>query len=379
MTLTLNGQRSQGTSLETEDWYLCGSVSQGERIRETAISQQQFRAGRRSSCDLSLAWPTVSGVHAEFVVMRGALFLRDMGSTNGTFVNGRRIAADTPLDSGDVVHLGGVEFRVERRGENESGGTMAWNSGELTSRFIGFEGLVHGNELVPYFQPIVTLNDAAAVAFEVLARSSNPEFPSPFEMFETAEQLDREQELSEVCRRAGVRDGQQLPGNQRLYLNTQPIELKGTELIESLTLLRTQVPDQLLSLEIHEGAVTDLQSMTELRSRLNDLDIQLAYDDFGAGQARMLDLVEVPPDVLKFDISMIRDIHKASLKRRQMVGTLVSMVREFGIAPLAEGVESQDEADACLDLGFQYAQGFYFGRPAPAPLQRRMLEKLSAD
>ena len=49
-----------------------------------------------------------------------------------------------------------------------------------------------------------------------------------------------------------------------------------------------------------------------------------------------------------------------------MVLTLVSMVREFGIAPLAEGVESKDEADACLDLGFEFAQGYHFGRPLSA-------------
>jgi EAL domain-containing protein (putative c-di-GMP-specific phosphodiesterase class I) len=101
-----------------------------------------------------------------------------------------------------------------------------------------------------------------------------------------------------------------------------------------------------------------------LRRQLNDLSIELAYDDFGAGQARMLDLVEVPPDVLKFDISLIRNINNASPKRHKMVRTLVEMVRDFGISPLAEGIETSAEAETCLHLGFELAQGFYFGRPA---------------
>jgi EAL domain-containing protein (putative c-di-GMP-specific phosphodiesterase class I) len=155
-----------------------------------------------------------------------------------------------------------------------------------------------------------------------------------------------------------------MPADQTLYLNTHPTELQGSRLIRSLEKLRNSAPNQSLSLEIHEAAVTDLQATAKLRRQLNDLNIQLAYDDFGAGQARMLDLVEVPPDVLKFDISLIRNINNASPKRHKMVRTLVEMVRDFGISPLAEGIETSAEADTCRHLGFEFAQGFYFGRPA---------------
>ena len=116
-------------------------------------------------------------------------------------------------------------------------------------------------------------------------------------------------------------------------------------------------------LEIHEAAVTDLAAMAVLQSHLNDLQISLAYDDFGAGQARMLDLIEVPPDILKFDISLVRDIDQSSEKHITLVQTLVAMVRDLGISPLAEGIESEAEAATCLEIGFELAQGFHFGRP----------------
>lgn len=351
-------------SLTGLEWYLCGAVTDGERIRETVISKSRFRAGRRSTCDMRLTWPTVSGMHAEFIMTANSLFLRDLDSTNGTRVNGHRITTDAVLSEDDVIQLGDAEFRVCCRGEDDAGGTVKWSARGMTSRLIGFEKLINGTGLVPHYQPIVKLSDASTVGFEVLARSRIPEFPTPREMFETAEQLDREIDLSEACRNVGVRNAEGMPVNQTLFLNTHPAELQEGDLIRSLETLRANAPDQSPSLEIHEAAVTDLHAMAELRKRLNDLNIDLAYDDFGAGQARMLDLVEVPPDVLKFDISLVRNINNASPKRHKMVKTLVAMVRDFGIVPLAEGVETSSEAETCSKLGFDFAQGFYFGRPA---------------
>jgi len=106
--------------------------------------------------------------------------------------------------------------------------------------------------------------------------------------------------------------------------------------------------------------------MRELRAELQALDMQLAYDDFGAGQARLLDLIEVPPDFLKFDMCLIRDIHTASKQRQQMLTTLVRMVHDLGVAVLAKEIECEGEAAFCARLGFEYAQGYYFGKPAPA-------------
>jgi len=94
--------------------------------------------------------------------------------------------------------------------------------------------------------------------------------------------------------------------------------------------------------------------------------MRLAYDDFGAGQARLKELSEVPPDVMKFDLQMIRGLSTSSPHRVQIVESLVKIVRDLGIVALAEGVETQEEADICRDIGFELAQGYLLGRPAPA-------------
>ena len=105
--------------------------------------------------------------------------------------------------------------------------------------------------------------------------------------------------------------------------------------------------------------------MRELQAALNAMNVGLAYDDFGAGQARLLELAEVPPDYLKFDMSLIRNIHNAVTSRRRLVQALVTMAQDMRISCIAEGVESEAELDCCQTLGFQYVQGFAVGRPAP--------------
>ncbi len=84
------------------------------------------------------------------------------------------------------------------------------------------------------------------------------------------------------------------------------------------------------------------------------------------GQSRLVELMEVPPDYVKFDMALIRDIHKASPHKQKTLETLVKMVRNLGVAPLAEGIESHDESAVCTDMGFLFAQGFLFGKPTLA-------------
>ena len=129
--------------------------------------------------------------------------------------------------------------------------------------------------------------------------------------------------------------------------------------------MRENWPDQALTLEIHESAVTKGAGLAELQSLLKRLDIKLAYDDFGVGQSRLNDLAEVAPDYVKFDMSLIRDIDSATPQRQQVVATLVQMVHNLGITSLAEGVETAGEDETCRQMGFDLGQGYLYGRPAP--------------
>jgi EAL domain-containing protein (putative c-di-GMP-specific phosphodiesterase class I) len=345
------------------EWFLAGCPESGQPLQRIFINAVPFRIGRRPELNLVLSSALVSKVHAELIAQAGGLFLRDMQSTNGTFVNGRRIQRDTIVSEGDLVQFADTEFRVGRESALVSDRTVLEMSVDGSWVLSKFDVLVSGTGLIPHFQPIVLLSDESVTGFEVLARGNLTGLTNPREMFEMAARLNREEELSRACRLRGVEVGRELPGLPRLFLNTHPAEPL-PNVLESLRELRTQHPHQHLTLEIHEGAVTSPREMKEFRAALRELDIQLAYDDFGAGQARLIDLVQALPDCVKFDLGLIRGISTASQRQQQLVRTLVRMVRDCGLASLAEGVETAADAAACRQLGFDFAQGYYFGKPA---------------
>lgn len=219
--------------------------------------------------------------------------------------------------------------------------------------------------LVPWFQPVVALADSQVLGYEVLARSDVQGLENPYRMFLTAGRLAMDAPLSELCRTLGLQHAMNLSGQPAIYLNTHPAEELTGRLIEALSLLRSDHPDLPIVIELHEAAVASASEMRYFRSALNELKMQLAYDDFGSGQSRLQELIETPPDILKFDISLIKNIHLAPAQHRRMLSMLLQGMLDSGVRALAEGVECQEEADVCLELGFELAQGWLFGRPAP--------------
>ena len=109
----------------------------------------------------------------------------------------------------------------------------------------------------------------------------------------------------------------------------------------------------------------EVARMKELAARLKDIGVRFAYDDFGAGQARLNELGEVPAHFVKFDMGLIRGIDLASERKQKVVGDLVRLVLELGSVPLAEGVETEAEAEVCRLMGFKLVQGYLTGRPVP--------------
>jgi EAL domain-containing protein (putative c-di-GMP-specific phosphodiesterase class I) len=155
--------------------------------------------------------------------------------------------------------------------------------------------------------------------------------------------------------------------------------LDDPRLIRSLRELRNAYPRLPMTLEIHEFAVTDPSRMRRIQAELRSMEMKLAYDDFGAGQARLVELVEVPPDYLKFDRQLVQNIGSAPDQRQQMLGTLVRMARDLGILTLAEGVESAEDSQACLQLGFQLGQGYFYGRPESSCTWNRVSDAAGSD
>jgi EAL domain-containing protein (putative c-di-GMP-specific phosphodiesterase class I) len=295
--------------------------------------------------------------------------LTDLGSRNGTFVNGKRVINPQPIASGDLAQFGRAVFRLQNRSASIdlSATCHGTDIGGLALALSQFEKLIGESSVVPVYQPIVKAGTGQPVAYEALARSRLFGLDKPELMFKAAEYFRMEAELSRLLRQTQLIRSCQ--NNQpHLFLNTHPTELADFKrLILSLREIRGIRPQQPITLEVHEGAVADLNTMKMLRLALDDLNMTLAYDDFGAGQGRLAELVEVRPEYVKFDRKLISGIDNPGNSRQQMVETLVGMCRQLGIMTLAEGVETAAEARVCQDLGFELMQGYFFGRPACAP------------
>lgn len=357
--------------LLSKGWYLEGELTDGKKW-VVPLDPLPFVIGRHKTCGLSLLPKNISRKHAEFYVDVDSLVLKDLGSTNGTYVNHKRINAPSRLKTGDVIHFGTLEFDVRRRDVDDraSGEStmlhMSAGPKSYTQYSDDFREMMEQRAVVPYFQPIIKLPTFSTIGYEVLGRAFFKKLPSnPIELFKIASILGCEGQLSEVFRYEGVRAGLSMVGSPNLFLNSHPVEMYKINLLQSLTKVRKIAPALPITIEINEKAVSDLTLMKQLRVALNDLNIGLAYDDFGAGQARFIELIDVPPDYLKFDIALISKINKAPPRFQKMVASLVKMAKDLDIDTVAEGVETKEECEVCREIGFDYAQGYYFGKPSP--------------
>ncbi len=348
-------------------WFLSGVAEAGAAALDVLIDAFPFQVGRKCGVSLRIPSQTVSSVHAEFVHQEGRLIVRDLGSTNGTYVNGVRILVDAQVDEGDLIQFSDIVFRLTRQAVGERADTLQGDSCDRAMALIQFDRLMNRRAIIPIYQPIVRTGDFAVVAHEVLGRSPLFGLKTPDRMFQAASQLNLASELSRLCRQVGVEQCHRHGTATHLFLNTHPIELQQLDVLaDSLRELRQRYPDLRFTLEIHEAAVTDVDAIRQLHTALKAMRVDIAYDDFGSGQARLIELIEIPPDVLKFDMGLTRNLPSASSKRRRMLQSLVQLVREAGIQALAEGMETDAQAKACLDLGFDLHQGFYYGQPVSA-------------
>jgi EAL domain-containing protein (putative c-di-GMP-specific phosphodiesterase class I) len=360
----------------TDAQWILESLAGGGKLHCLTIQPLPFLIGRRPGLQLTLPSVAVSKTHAEVYAAGDGLRLRDLGSTNGTFLNDQLIT-DSALTEGDILHFADFEFRLGRQGQDaradpgpdEMGRTLSLRGRELPRQFP--EGgrelreLIDEGAVTVVFQPIFRMSDGAIGAYEALGRGRHPRLPeSPAELFRIAESLGAEGEVSRLLRHKAVelvRDRNDLP---TIFLNMHPVELSRPGFLESLEELRRLAPRQDLALEIHESCLTSPAALAELGRLLSERNISLAYDDFGAGQARLLELAEAPPHYLKFDRRLVAGIDGADmLKRRRMLSALVTMARDLLVETIAEGVETAAEAEACGRIGFSHAQGYWLGRP----------------
>jgi EAL domain-containing protein (putative c-di-GMP-specific phosphodiesterase class I) len=211
------------------------------------------------------------------------------------------------------------------------------------------------------FQPIADIRAKTVFAYEALIRTDEESMKRPDVLIATAERLDRVNDLGRAVRAAAVRAVPSIPEGVKLFVNVHGLELTDEELFSSKTPFAALAPR--IILEITERVGLDPAVGPARVAMLRELGFQIAVDDLGAGYAALGALASLEPEVVKLDMSLIRDLHRNSTKRR-VVGAMATLVKELGGRVVAEGVETPFERDAVLDAGIDLMQGYLFARPS---------------
>jgi EAL domain-containing protein (putative c-di-GMP-specific phosphodiesterase class I)/CheY-like chemotaxis protein len=226
------------------------------------------------------------------------------------------------------------------------------------------------------FQPILTGDGRQVYGHEVLLRSDEPNLTDPLQVLEAAELLGSLDELGRVIRERAVEAFVQLPSDGLMFVNLHPKDLADPALFlatEPLSSIANRVV-----LEITErSSLEKLDKVAERIAALRRMGFRIAIDDLGAGYAGLTTLAQLEPEIVKLDMSLVRDVHTNDMKRK-IIRSITQLAREIGALVVAEGVENQAELDVVVELGCDFVQGFYFARPErvsgscrpPAPLPR---------
>jgi len=214
------------------------------------------------------------------------------------------------------------------------------------------------------YQPIVSWSRRDVFGYEALLRSREPSLPHPGAILDTAERLDRLQELGRAIRAKAAEPVLRMPEGVMLFVNLHTHDLLDDELFDANRPL-ARIAAQVV-LEITERAslhhIRDVQSRI---AKLREMGFRIAVDDLGAGYAGLTSFAQLEPEVVKLDMSLVRNVH-AQPTKQTLVRTMISMCHELGMQVVAEGIETPEERDVIIECGCDLLQGYLFARPGPA-------------
>ncbi len=238
---------------------------------------------------------------------------------------------------------------------------------------------IERQELTLYFQPIVDLDTGRLVAEEALVRWQHPRrgLVGPSEFVPLAEETGLilslgQYVLEEACRQAARWQSRRAAdpsarNDVAVHVNLSAVELRDPELVRRVraTLASSQVDPCSLVFEITETVLLDeTDRVSATIAELRGLGVRFALDDFGTGYSSLSYLHTLPFDMLKIAKSFVDGLARGG-RESSFVRMIIELARTLGVTVIAEGIESQEQADALVVLECDLGQGFHLGRPQP--------------
>ncbi len=254
--------------------------------------------GRGSSCQLQLDFQRISREHARFELRDGALLLTDLGSTNGTFLNHRRLEEPEPLDVGDIIHFGNHPFVLKMR--EPSGDTLVQTAASQAQSshdtIIGFTAqptgfpvqapeffeMLNDEQIAGTAQPVVT-SSGTVIALTLNGRSSHPELHADSTvLFRLAEDLGEEARLAQLIRRICLEQASQAGLQSTLILPVHAAECEDLDiLVDEWRQLVARYRHLALACDIPLTALGDPEDLNSLRSHLKPLEVEICGSALG--------------------------------------------------------------------------------------------------
>jgi diguanylate cyclase (GGDEF)-like protein len=230
---------------------------------------------------------------------------------------------------------------------------------------------VERNEFELYYQTIVNLEQQEYSGAEALLRWHHPErgLIRPDQFIPLAEESGLIVPLGQWILRQACAEAAKWPSHLKVAANLSPSQIKHGDLLAVLksALAETGLPPQRLQLEITETVLLEgkPEHLAVLRE-IKKLGVSIVLDDFGVGYSSMTYLQMFPFDHIKIDQSFIKSMtdHAAGAA---IVCAIAGLGRTLDIATTAEGVETMEQLVFLRAAGCQFAQGYLFARPVPAP------------
>ena len=216
------------------------------------------------------------------------------------------------------------------------------------------------NTLWIAFQPIVQA-DGVLYGHEALLRSAEPSLPHPGAVLDAAERLKKLHDLGRKVRACAARSVDNEENSGTLFVNLHPRDLDDVDLVNEdspLAKIATNVV-----LEITErSSVDEIKDLGKKIAKLRELGFRIAVDDLGAGYAGLTSFALLEPEIVKIDMTLVRDVDKLPVKAR-LIASITSLCREMGIKVVGEGVETVEERDKLIELGCDLLQGYWIAKP----------------
>jgi EAL domain-containing protein (putative c-di-GMP-specific phosphodiesterase class I) len=230
-----------------------------------------------------------------------------------------------------------------------------------------------------HFQPIVRLVDGVTVGFEALARWNDPDlgFVAPSVFVPLAEERGFIDALSETLLRKAAEAALSWPRDVFLSFNLSSAQLMDPGTSESILsiLHRVGLAPHRLELEITETAVmTSAETAERILADLRGQGVKISLDDFGTGQSSLGRLRDFAFDKVKIDRAFVSQI-TTDRASEHIVKAILAMCDGLGLQVVAEGIESQADAEKLKGLGCEMGQGYHYGRPADAASTLVYLQK----